>query len=297
LHPKKRILFPPGIAQLELSGKEEMGSGHRTFGKHSRKSLLRRLAVTTLLFLVSLMIYFFVQLRDKHREVSLVSKPSSPSVPFPAAFSMFSAYLASPLVNLRPTYPYSVIPGGVRTVAELKEAIARDPLVKAHYQGFDLAKAHVIRLKENRAVYVSYRSGSAIFWTSRKLILHKGETAITDGTNLSRTRCGNRIADKPSLPHSDPEPTPVALDTPLLTPPVFGPPVFPFSPPAPPPGGFIPSPPPVFIPIYPPIYPGGGGGGRPTPHNPPTPVTEPDGLYLLLVALPLAWLALKKSRP
>jgi hypothetical protein len=203
---------------------------------------------------------------------------------------MFSAYLAPALANLPRTYPYSVIPGGVRTVAELKAAIARDPLVKTHYQDFNLAKAHVIRINEDREVYVSYRRGHAIFWTSRKLILHKGETAITDGTNFSRTRCGNRIADKPSLPHSDPEPTPVALDTPLPTLPVF--PVL--LPPAPP-GGFIPFPP-VFIPIHP--GGGGGGGGTPPGHKrPPTRVPEPGALYLLLAALPLTWLVLKRSRP
>jgi len=266
-----------------------MGSGHRILGKRGTRSLLPQLAITLLLILACSLIYFAFPEWDKQNQVSVASGQESPSIPLPAPSSLLSAYLAPALANLRPTYPYSVIPGGVRTVAELREAIARDPLVKAHYQGFNLASARVIRLKGDRKVYVSYRRGSAIFWTSRKLILHKGETAITDGTSLSRTRCGNRIADKPSLPHSDPEPTPVTLDTPLLTSPVF-----PFFPPAP--GGLIPTP--VF---FPPIHPGGGGGGGgglpPAHHKPPTHVPEADVLYLLLSAMPLAWLVRKKSRP
>jgi len=263
-----------------------MGRGYRSFGERSTKSVLRPLANATLLVLVCPIIYCVHQIRYKDREVSVASGQVPPSVPVPARSPTFSAYLAPPPGNLRPTYPYSVIPGGVRTVAELKEAIAHDPLIKAHYQGFDLAKAHVIRLKEDREVYVSYRRGSAIFWTSRKLILHKGETAITDGTNVSRTRCGNRTTDKPSFPRSNPEPTPVTFDTPLLTPPVF-----PFMPPEPPPGGFIP-----FPPGFVPIFPGGGGGLPPQHHRPPTHVPEPGALYLLLATLPFTWLVLKKSR-
>jgi len=268
-----------------------MGRGHRTFGKRGTKSLIRQLAIVALPILACSIVYFVHQVREQHREDSVASGHVPPSTRFSAPSSMFSAYLARPLVNLQRTYPYSVVPGGVKTVAELREAIARDPLVKAHYHGFNLAKAHVIRLKQDRAVYVSYRRGSGIFWTSRKLILHKGETAITDGTNLSRTRCGNRIADTPSFPRSDPEPTPVTLDTPLVIPPTF-----PFVPPVLP-GGSIPIPiPPPFVPIYPG---GGGGGGVPPPivGPPPTQVPEPDALNLVLVALPLIWLVLKKSRP
>jgi hypothetical protein len=264
-----------------------MGSGQGIFGKRSTNSLFRRLTISTLLFLACLLIYFVLQSREKQGELFVTRGQESTSIPWPAPSALFSAYLAPALAKLPPVYPYSVIPGGVRSVAELREAIARDPLVKAHYQGFNLGQARVIRLKKDREVYVSYRRGHAIFWTSKKLILRKGETAITDGTNLSRTRCGNRIAEKPSLPHSDPEPTPVALDTPLPTPPIF-----PILSPAPPPGGIVPFPP-VFIPIYP-----GGGGGPPPKHKlpPPVHVPEPDALYLLFAALPLAWLFRKKSR-
>ena len=35
----------------------------------------------------------------------------------------------------RPVYPYSVVSGGVRDVAELKWAADHDPVVKRHYWG------------------------------------------------------------------------------------------------------------------------------------------------------------------
>lgn len=116
----------------------------------------------------------------------------------------------------RPVYPYSIIPGGVATAAELRSALAHDPVAAAHYAAFDLANARVVQVQEARSVYVSYRKGDDVFWTSKKLRLAVGETLITDGQHLSRTRCGNQISDEPRLPVSlagDPEPQ--MLDTPV----------------------------------------------------------------------------------
>jgi hypothetical protein len=118
----------------------------------------------------------------------------------------------------RPVYPYSIIPGGVASAAELRGAMAHDPVVAAHYAGFDLAKVHVVQQQEARSVYVSYRRGDDIFWTSKKLRLAVGETLITDGQHTSRTRCGNQISDEPRMPVSlagDPEPQ--TLDTPVVS--------------------------------------------------------------------------------
>jgi hypothetical protein len=116
----------------------------------------------------------------------------------------------------RPVYPYSLIPGGVASAAELRSAVAHDPVVAAHYAAFDLVNAHVVQVKEARSVYVSYRRGDDVFWTSKKLRLAVGETLITDGQHVSRTRCGNQVSDEPRMPVSlagDPEPQ--ILDTPV----------------------------------------------------------------------------------
>jgi hypothetical protein len=115
-------------------------------------------------------------------------------------------------------YPYSVIPGGVRDVAELKDAIARDPVVSAHYSEFQLANLRVVRLDRARLLHVSYRIGDRIYWTKRRMSLPKGETIITDGVRMARTRCGNLAADvipaASQLSTLVTEPTPEALDTP-----------------------------------------------------------------------------------
>jgi hypothetical protein len=116
--------------------------------------------------------------------------------------------------SARLVYPFSVIPGGVTSVAELREAIARDPVVAAHYARFDLGKARVIRLAGGESAYVSYRRGNQVYWTSRKVKLATGEMVITDGLHTARSRCGNQVSDIPDEPFSEEEPPAETLDTP-----------------------------------------------------------------------------------
>ena len=86
----------------------------------------------------------------------------------------------------RVIYPYSVIPGGVRNSAELRNAVAHDDTVAQHYADFNLRNARVMQLRETRAVFVSYRIGSRIFWTKNRLNLPAGETVVTDGEHMAR---------------------------------------------------------------------------------------------------------------
>ncbi len=53
-----------------------------------------------------------------------------------------------------------------------------------------------------KLVYVSYRIGNKVFWTKHKLALRKGEAMLSDGTNMARTRCGNRISVLPVRPNA-----------------------------------------------------------------------------------------------
>ena len=55
----------------------------------------------------------------------------------------------------RPVYPYSVVPGGVEDAKELKWVAEHDPVVAAHYAGFDYNHAQVVRLTLARTVYMS----------------------------------------------------------------------------------------------------------------------------------------------
>jgi hypothetical protein len=192
----------------------------------------------------------------------------------------------------RPVYPYSVIPGGIESRAELTYAVFHDPVVAGHYADFDLSKAHVVRLDRDRAMYVSYRLGDHVYWTKKTLRLFKGETLISDGVHEARTRCGNRLSDTPLGPVSPAQPPPTAMATPL-PPTLFAvnqPPAgFPLAPPLPPPppGSVPPSGPPGGGIIPPPIFPivGGGPPHSNTPIPPPVKVPEPRTSVLLAIGL------------
>jgi PEP-CTERM motif len=109
----------------------------------------------------------------------------------------------------RPVYPYSVVPGGVEDVKELKWVAEHDPIVAAHYAGFDYNRARVVRLALAQTVYLSYRIGNHIYWTRRRVTLHKGETLITDGRMTARTRCANRVEQAPQEQAASPVEPPV----------------------------------------------------------------------------------------
>lgn len=116
----------------------------------------------------------------------------------------------------RPRYAYSIVAGGVHDVHELRYAAEHDPVVASHYIGFDYAHARLIRLLMERSVYVSYRIGNRVYWTRRRVKLHKGETLLTDGKMTARTRCGNRVEEKPQQETARMEPPAAVFDEPLM---------------------------------------------------------------------------------
>jgi PEP-CTERM motif len=116
----------------------------------------------------------------------------------------------------RPVYPYSVVAGGVEDAKELKWVAEHDPIVGAHYAGFDYARARVVRLTLARTAYLSYRIGNHIYWTRRRITLHKGEKVITDGRMTARTRCANRVEGTPQQEAASPvEPPAHEFDEPI----------------------------------------------------------------------------------
>jgi hypothetical protein len=100
----------------------------------------------------------------------------------------------------RPVYPYSVIPGGVYSSAELNQKLAGDSVAREHYRGFNAAGAWKTKAEFAGPVYLSYRHGDRIYWTQRPVRIPKGEILLTDGSAYVRARCGNRIAEAPSQP-------------------------------------------------------------------------------------------------
>jgi hypothetical protein len=150
--------------------------------------------------------------------------PTGVTTPAPlGASSMLTepATVADALAAPRPAYSYSVVKGGAPTPEALKQAIEGDPVVRAHYANFDLAKVKVVRLTKPRTAHVSYRMGNAVYWTRRPVLLNAGELLLTDGAHYARTRCGNQIADVAGVT-TDAEPSPALLDEPL-------PPIRPFG--------------------------------------------------------------------
>jgi hypothetical protein len=118
----------------------------------------------------------------------------------------------------RPVYQYSLVPGGVQDVKELKWVAEHDPVVGAHYAGFDYDHARVVRLTLARTAYVSYRIGNHVYWTRHRLTLHKGEKVITDGKMTARARCANRVEELPRQAAAPLEPPAVAFDQPIPMP-------------------------------------------------------------------------------
>jgi hypothetical protein len=185
-------------------------------------------------------------------------------------------------------YPYSVIPGGARTSGELRNAVERDSTIRAHYADFVVANTRVERIQKPQAFYVSYRIGSNIFWTKNPVLIPAGETVLSDGPHMARTRCGNRLSLAPVAPVSKTEPAAEAMEA-------ANPDVLlasnesPFElPVAPPPATSIELPPATPVSGAPPLgffFPGVpftvGGGGTPStpggsgPVMPGTPATPP----------------------
>ena len=122
------------------------------------------------------------------------------------------------------TYPYSVVPGGIRSTGALREAVARDRAVARLYAHFDFEHARLERIRAAREVYVSYRIRDSIFWTRKKIRLPAGEMLLTDGKIAARAKCGNQISDVAKPDISDEEPEQDVMEQPVALEPL-GPPL------------------------------------------------------------------------
>jgi len=172
----------------------------------------------TLFLLVPLVLLVtFLALHRPHSEPVATAAPQSS---LPTNWQSAVDLTASP-ESRRTIFPYSVIPGGVRDARELTNAVAKDPVVALHYSDFRVVNAHTLRLDRPAAMYVSYRRDNRVYWTRNKILIPAGETLISDGENLARVRCGNRLSAIAAKPVSASEPTNEQLETPEFVPPLL----------------------------------------------------------------------------
>jgi hypothetical protein len=225
--------------------------------------------------------------------------------------------VSSPLtVPHRVVYPYSIIPGGVRTPDDLREVSEHDRVVGSHYVGFDFRNARIVELDQPKLVYLSYRMGDKVFWTAKRVSLHKGEKLITDGKMTARVRCANRISESAQPVVSPVEPPAAKFEEPfdgtagqIPFPGDFnatgsgrefaglgaaGPPTL-SSGTAPFPGGGLPPifPPPLPTASCPPLdikdeLAAGSAKSNPCPHHKPPPPPVPEPVTVLLVSSGIA---------
>ena len=203
------------------------------------------------------------------------------------------------------------MPGGVRDAHELQNAAAGDSVVARHYSDFRIIQAHTLRLNRPLEMYVSYRKNNQVYWTKNRMLIPAGETLISDGENLARVRCANRLSPIAAKPVAASEPTTEELSDPTFVPPLLaqllpgeGSEFFPSSPdgriPAGPlaakgPGGTSNTPgspvlPPILGPGVPPLVPHTPVPPPPNNPAPPPPVStpEPSSFWLLATGAALA---------
>jgi hypothetical protein len=195
----------------------------------------------------------------------------------------------------RPVFKYSIVPGGVRSAAEVVLAMQRDPVVAAHYAAVIPTILRAQTLTEPMSVHVSYRVGDKVYWTKKKLTLNAGEKILTDGTTALRERCGNMLSLEPLAPALEAEPAPPEFE--LHVDPFMPAPGILLDPPDPavpmtfgmPPGAYPPVPPLGPPPKDPPA-------GTPSQFSAPTTVPEPSTWMLVSIGLGAAAAKLFRKR-
>jgi hypothetical protein len=216
--------FPPPELEITDSIEEHLKGTSVSVVRHRHSRYSRKQARTK--FLVALLFAATAAITwqfARQQPASILSysshKPTSIGVnqtsPTGLTTQDYAAFVASR--PSRPAYLYSVIPGGVASVEELRQAMAHDPVVAREFSGFDFQRAHLLQVSEKQSMHVAYRLGDKVYWTRKKVALHPGETLISDGKIVARTRCGNRVAMTPLGPPAMVEPVDSDFNQPLFS--------------------------------------------------------------------------------
>ena len=127
--------------------------------------------------------WHWCSLRRRRPAVSNRSRTLGTEGNSPPSAASNTAYLAefqhAPKIEVRSrrlVYPYSIVPGGVSSADELRQAAVHDSVVASHYAGFNYRRAHLIEVKQAQKVYLSYRLHNKVYWTVRQASLHPGKS-------------------------------------------------------------------------------------------------------------------------
>ena len=190
--------------------KRSLGPVEKHSGWNSSTLALSVFGILVIVSGVALALHWGVRKADSHGQQVDSAEESTNSNDFAMELRLGTFQARS----RRLVYPYSVIPGGINSADELRAAAAHDPVIGAHYSGFDYHRARMVEVKTARAVYVSYRRNGKIFWTHKQATLYPGEKLLTDGRTSARTRCGNQVSTLPQVNTSPFEPAVAELDRP-----------------------------------------------------------------------------------
>jgi hypothetical protein len=157
----------------------------------------------------SLSTFILMQKMREPEEIQEVATDTRPPV-------LESKPQSQPAKEQRFIYPYSVIRGGVLSREELVHSTSNDPVVAKHYARFAMDQARIVKAEKTQLMHVSYRIRDKVYWTAKQLKIAEGEPLITDGRDLARTRCGNRVSIVPMEPVSEEEPPIEAFDHTIL---------------------------------------------------------------------------------
>jgi hypothetical protein len=222
--PYERMVLPYRSGQQRLGqecGVSDPGRPVRVRRTRSRqrRQVRRTIFVFAMLGFIYLAAWFALSVRSSwsFRGNSSKDDPQWAQGNLSQNLALLAAKSVSPplVVPRRVVYPYSVIPGGVQTPEDLREVSDHDHVVASHYAGFDFRRARIVELDQPKLVYLSYRMGDRVFWTAKRISLHKGEKLITDGRTTARTRCANQVSDSPQPAVSPAEPPAAKFEEPF----------------------------------------------------------------------------------
>lgn len=114
---------------------------------------------------------------------------------------------AAKTTEVRPVYPLSVVPGGAKSPAELREHARKDPVVRKSFDEMGkrlgdpklLEHVRVEKVPQTRKAHTQLREGNKLYWSKGQVTLRKGETVFVHeqtGKLVARTRCANTLVEK-----------------------------------------------------------------------------------------------------